>query len=71
MSRIGKLPVPVPSGVEIDIDGRHVTVKGPRGTLSHTVPDPILIERDDEGALKVSRPDDERESRALHGLILS
>ncbi|HEY9388972.1 MAG TPA: 50S ribosomal protein L6 [Mycobacteriales bacterium] len=68
MSRIGKLPIPVPSGVDIDIVGRTVTVKGPKGTLSHTVAQPITIGRADNGALVVERPDDERESRALHGL---
>ncbi|ROR73539.1 50S ribosomal protein L6 [Bogoriella caseilytica] len=68
MSRIGKLPVTVPSGVEITIDGREVTVKGPKGTLSHSVPEPIEVAKNDDGAIVVSRPDDERESRALHGL---
>jgi large subunit ribosomal protein L6 len=68
MSRIGKLPITVPSGVDVTIDGQHVTVKGPKGELSHTVVSPITIERNDDGSLAVSRPDDERESRALHGL---
>jgi large subunit ribosomal protein L6 len=68
MSRIGKLPVPVPSGVEVTLDDRHVTVKGPKGTLSHTVAAPITVARDDDGAVTVTRPDDERESRSLHGL---
>jgi large subunit ribosomal protein L6 len=67
MSRIGRLPIPVPTGVEIDIKGREVTVKGPKGTLSHTVVEPITIERED-GRLLVTRPDDERDSRARHGL---
>jgi len=67
MSRIGKLPVAVPSGVDIAIDGAHVTVKGPKGTLSHTVASPIIVEQND-GVLDVKRPDDERQSRALHGL---
>jgi large subunit ribosomal protein L6 len=67
MSRIGKLPVAVPSGVDVAIDGAHVTVKGPKGTLSHTVASPIIVERND-GVLDVKRPDDERQSRALHGL---
>ncbi len=67
MSRIGKLPVPVPSGVDIAIDGQVVTVKGPKGTLSHTVAAPITVERSDD-VLDVKRPDDERTSRALHGL---
>ena len=68
MSRIGKYPVPVPTGVDVTIDGAVVTVKGPKGTLSHTVAEPIAVSRDDEGAIVVSRPDDERESRSLHGL---
>lgn len=69
MSRIGKLPVTVPSGVEITIDGRTVTAKGPKGTLSHTVIEPIMVEReDDDGAVLVKRPNEEREVRAYHGL---
>jgi large subunit ribosomal protein L6 len=68
MSRIGRLPIPVPSGVEVDIDGQLVTVKGPKGTLSHTIAEPITIGRDDVGTLQVARPDDERASRSLHGL---
>jgi large subunit ribosomal protein L6 len=68
MSRIGKLPIPVPSGVDIDIADRTVTVKGPKGTLSHTVAAPITVGRNDSGAVVVHRPDDERESRSLHGL---
>lgn len=68
MSRIGKLPVPVPSGVDVAIDGPVVTVKGPKGTLSHTVAAPITVEKGDEGVLDVKRPDDERTSKSLHGL---
>ena len=68
MSRIGKLPVTVPSGVEVTLDGRLVTVKGPKGTLSHTLAEPISAERSEDGAVVVKRPDDERKSRALHGL---
>lgn len=68
MSRIGKVPVPVPSGVDVMIDGAEVTVKGPKGTLAHTVPAPILVARDDDGQIVVTRPDDERQSRSLHGL---
>jgi large subunit ribosomal protein L6 len=67
MSRIGKLPIAVPSGVDVAIDGAQVTVKGPKGTLSHTVAAPITVEQA-EGVLDVKRPDDERESKALHGL---
>ena len=67
MSRIGRMPVVVPSGVDVAIDGALVTVKGPKGTLSHTVVTPITVEKND-GVLHVTRPDDERESRARHGL---
>ena len=70
MSRIGKLPVPVPSGVEVQVESQTVTVKGPKGTLSHTVASPITVENG-EGSLEVKRPNDERESRALHGLTRS
>jgi len=68
MSRIGKLPIPVPTGVDVTIDGRDVVVKGPKGTLTHSVSAPISIGRDDDGTLRVTRPDDERVSKALHGL---
>ncbi|MGI9063541.1 MAG: 50S ribosomal protein L6 [Pseudonocardiaceae bacterium] len=68
MSRIGKLPITVPSGVDVTIDGRTVTVKGPRGTLSYTVNEPITVERTQDGTLQVNRPDDERKSKSLHGL---
>jgi large subunit ribosomal protein L6 len=68
MSRIGRLPVPVPAGVDVTIDGANVTVKGPKGTLSHTVAEPITVARDEDGGLVVTRPNDERESRSLHGL---
>ena len=67
MSRIGRLPVPVPAGVEVTIDGRAVTVKGPKGTLTHSVAEPIVVQQED-GAIAVQRPDDERRSRSLHGL---
>ncbi len=67
MSRIGKLPIDVPSGVDVAIDDAVVTVKGPKGTLSHTVAAPIIVERN-EAVLDVKRPDDERQSKALHGL---
>ncbi|WP_235738456.1 50S ribosomal protein L6 [Nocardioides alcanivorans] len=68
MSRIGKLPIAVPSGVDVQIVDGLVTVKGPKGTLNHQVASPIVVERSDEGTLEVKRPDDERESRSLHGL---
>ena len=68
MSRIGRMPIPIPNGVDVTIDGRNVAVKGPKGSLSHVVVEPITIERGEDGALVVSRPDDERDSRARHGL---
>jgi large subunit ribosomal protein L6 len=67
MSRIGKLPIPVPAGVEVKIDGQNIDVKGPKGTLSHVVPAPITIVLEDN-TITVTRPDDERLSRSLHGL---
>jgi large subunit ribosomal protein L6 len=70
MSRIGRAPITVPSGVDVAIDGQQVTVKGPKGTLSHTVDRPIGVSLED-GVLSVSRPDDERENRSLHGLSRS
>ena len=68
MSRIGRLPIPVPAGVDVTIDGPAVTVTGPKGTLAHTIADPITVERPEDGVLRVVRPDDERASRSLHGL---
>jgi large subunit ribosomal protein L6 len=70
MSRIGRLPITVPSGVEVNLDGQQITVKGPKGSLSHTVIEPITVEQED-GVLLVKRPDDERDSRARHGLTRS
>lgn len=67
MSRIGRQPIPVPAGVTTKVDGSEVTVTGPKGTLSLTVADPIVVAEED-GSLVVTRPDDERASRALHGL---
>jgi large subunit ribosomal protein L6 len=67
MSRIGRLPITVPSGVEVTIAGAQVTVKGPKGTLQHTVVSPISIEQDGS-TLTVTRPDDSREARSRHGL---
>jgi large subunit ribosomal protein L6 len=67
MSRIGKLPIPVPSGVDVAIDGQQITVKGPKGSLSHVLSEPITVAQED-GTLTVSRPDDERLSKSLHGL---
>jgi large subunit ribosomal protein L6 len=68
MSRIGRRPIPVPAGVDVTIDGRTVRVKGPKGELSRTLPDPITVERGEDGSLNVLRPDDERRSKELHGL---
>jgi large subunit ribosomal protein L6 len=70
MSRVGRTPVPVPSGVEISVQGRELTVKGPKGTLERRLPGDISVRQ--EGAeIIVERPDDERENRALHGLVRS
>jgi large subunit ribosomal protein L6 len=68
MSRIGKLPIPVPSGVDVQIDGREITVKGPKGELRHTVVEPITVDRGEDGTLQVTRPNDERVSKERHGL---
>ena len=68
MSRIGKLPITVPSGVDVNIDGQAVSVKGPKGALSLTIAEPIIFEKSDDGTLEVKRPNDERRSRSLHGL---
>ena len=70
MSRIGRAPIPVPSGVEVTIAGDSVTVKGPKGVLSRAIPGEITVRQDDT-ALLVERPDDERVNRALHGLTRS
>ena len=67
MSRIGRMPVTVPANVTVTIDGQTVTVKGPKGELSHVVAEPITVALED-GSVAVSRPDDERASRSLHGL---
>ncbi len=68
MSRIGRLPVPVPAGVDVTITGNDVTVKGPKGTLSRTIAQQLSVTRQEDGSILVTRPDDERESRSLHGL---
>lgn len=67
MSRIGKMPVTVPSGVDVEVDGTHVTVKGSKGELSREFTDRVSFTLDD-GVINVGRGDDTRESRALHGL---
>lgn len=71
MSRIGRLPVPVPNGVEVTIEGQDVSVKGPKGQLALTVSEPITVARAEDGSVEVARPDDERASRSLHGLTRS
>ena len=68
MSRIGKQPVVVPAGVDVTIDGQNVAVKGPKGTLTLDVAEPLEVSRNDEGAIVVTRPNDERRNRSLHGL---
>jgi large subunit ribosomal protein L6 len=70
MSRIGKAPIPIPSGVDVSVAGNDVTVKGPKGTLARRVPADITV-RQDGAEILVERPDDEREHRALHGLTRS
>src|SRR5437588_7142731 len=70
MSRIGRSPISVPSGVEVSLGGREISVKGPKGTLARTLPPDITV-RQEDSTLLVERPDDEREHRALHGLTRS
>jgi len=70
MSRIGKTPISVPSGVDVTIAGAHITVKGPKGTLERDIPGAITVRQDGEELL-VERPNDERQNRALHGLVRS
>ena len=70
MSRIGRAPIPVPSGVDVTIADRHITVKGPRGTLERDLPGVITVRKEDD-LLVVERPDDERANRAQHGLTRS
>lgn len=67
MSRIGRMPIPVPSGVTVEINGQNVAVKGPKGALAVEVPAPITVEQVSD-TLTVARPNDERDSKALHGL---
>lgn len=68
MSRIGKKPIPIPDGVEVNIEGNVITVKGPRGRLTRELPSGIAVVRED-GMLLVKRPSDDRVHRALHGLV--
>ena len=70
MSRIGKAPITVPSGVDVKIDGQTITVKGPKGELTQVLPEPITVSLEDS-TLSVNRPDDHRDSRSLHGLSRS
>jgi large subunit ribosomal protein L6 len=70
MSRIGKSPIPVPSGVDVSVVDRKITVKGPKGTLERVIPGAITI-RQEGDELLVERPDDQRENRAMHGLVRS
>jgi large subunit ribosomal protein L6 len=70
VSRIGRAPIPVPSGVDVTVAGSHITVKGPKGTLERDLPETISV-REEDGQLLVERPDDERQNRALHGLVRS
>jgi large subunit ribosomal protein L6 len=70
MSRIGKSPIPVPSGVDISLAGQHITVRGPKGTLERDIPGVITV-RQEGDELLVERPNDERQNRAMHGLVRS
>jgi len=70
MSRIGKMPIIIPAGVDVKIDGSTVTVKGPKGTLTRTVHKNIAVEMDGS-IINVTRPNDNKENRALHGLTRS
>ncbi len=70
MSRVGQQPIPIPSGVEVVIEGSRVRVKGPKGQLEHEAPPSITVARDGDDVV-VTRPDDERDNRALHGLTRS
>ena len=68
MSRIGRKPIAVPAGVDLRVDGQVVTVKGPKGELSHTLAEPITVEKAEDGTFNVVRPNDERKAKELHGL---
>ncbi|GAB3864126.1 50S ribosomal protein L6 [Dactylosporangium cerinum] len=68
MSRIGRKPIAVPTGVDLKVDGQVVTVKGPKGELSHTLAEPITLEKAEDGTFNVVRPNDERKAKELHGL---
>jgi large subunit ribosomal protein L6 len=68
MSRIGRKPIAVPTGVDLKVDGQVITVKGPKGELSHTLAEPITLEKAEDGTFNVVRPNDERKAKELHGL---
>ena len=68
MSRIGRMPIPVPAGVEVDIDGGRIIVKGPKGTLNADISPRLSLERQDDGSIMVTRPNDDKQCRSLHGL---
>lgn len=70
MSRIGRMPITVPAGVEVNLDGHHITVKGPKGTLERDLHPAMSVEID-AGVIHVKRPNDEKENRSLHGLTRS
>ncbi|MBE6992401.1 MAG: 50S ribosomal protein L6 [Ruminococcaceae bacterium] len=70
MSRIGRMPITVPAGVEVNLDGSHITVKGPKGTLERDL-HPAMIVEIDAGVISVKRPNDDKENRSLHGLTRS
>ena len=70
MSRIGKSPIPVPSDVDVSLAGQHITVRGPKGVLERDIPGTITVRQDGE-TLVVERADDERQNRAMHGLVRS
>ena len=67
MSRIGKMPITVPSGVEVSVSGQNVSVKGPKGSLTHVLREPIAISQDGT-TLTLTRPNESREARSLHGM---
>ena len=67
MSRIGKMPITIPSGVEVNVAGQSISVKGPKGTLTHVLAGPIAAKQ--EGStLTITRPDESRQARSLHGM---
>jgi large subunit ribosomal protein L6 len=70
MSRIGRAPIPLPDGVEVQVTDGRITVRGPRGTLEQALPPDMAVHQED-GVLQVERPDDERQHRAMHGLTRS